>query len=148
MGLLSAEQRDLSRTAWVSLRAEVALGAGSGSGRQGSGIPCKTGVTLQPRESRPSPISDSAPLPSPQASCTRETGRTSLCLSSHLSSGASWATGAAGAFPVPAATASPTATSSWPPWPSRVVPTAASMWEISTTSEGSSPPGTSPTSWS
>lgn len=82
-----------------------------------------------------------------QASCTKGMERTSSCPSSHQSSAASWATGAEGASPAPAAMGLLMATSSWPLWPSPVALTGVSMWETSTTSVGSSPQEMSPTSW-
>ena len=84
-----------------------------------------------------------------QASYTKAVGRMCLSQSSSLqSSTASWVTGAGAVSPVPAAVVWPRATSCWPPWRWPVAPTGASSSGTSTTSDASSPLGTSPVSWS
>ena len=83
-----------------------------------------------------------------QESCTRAPGRTSSWRSSPPSSPASCATAAAGASPVPAATALLKATSCSPqsPWP--LESTGASSLVTSITSDASFPLETWPASWS
>lgn len=87
-------------------------------------------------------------LQPPQESYTRALGKTSSWPSSLPSSPASWATVAAGAFPVPAATALLKATSCWPQWLWLLESMGASMWATSITSDASFPLEMWPASWS
>lgn len=84
----------------------------------------------------------------PQEYYTKAQGRTSSWPSSLPSSQASWATVAAGASPVPAATALPKATNCWPLWPWLWGSTGASSLATSITSGASSLLEMWPASWS
>ena len=93
------------------------------------------------------PIPICCPRPA-QESCTRALGRTSSWRSSRPSSPASWATAAAGASPVPAATALLRATSCSPQSPWLSESTGASSLVTSIISGASFPLETWPASWS